>query len=158
MAKKIGIPCEFKYELAMKGWSSMIAGFMYVIRDEFDAATALKLLEKLFKRDDRLKNLVNNIKTIFKIEGNDLEALATWFDVWYELTGIEATWLERSKTINRTKITKCPFKTGYKDLSDYIYIWIDIVVKTINPKIAYERPKGMCAGDPYCEYVHKLEE
>ena len=158
MTKKIGIPCEFKYELAMKGWSSMIVGFMYVIRDEFDAATALKLLEKLYKRDDRLKNLVNNIKTIFKIEGNDLEAIMKWWDVWYELTGIEATVLERSKTFARTKITKCPFKTGYKDLSDYIFIWLNIVYSTINPKITFERPKGMCAGDPYCEYIFRIEE
>ena len=26
----------------------------------------------------------------------------------------------------------------------------NIVVKTINPKTTFERPKGMCAGDPYC--------
>ena len=158
MSKKIGIPCEFKYELAMKGWSSMIVAFMYVIRDEFDASTALKLLEKLYKRDNRVKNLIKNIKTIFKIEGNDLEALTKWFEVCDELTGIEATWLERSKTSLRNKITKCPFKTGYKDLSDYIFIWMNIVLETINPKITFERPKGMCAGDPYCEYVYKLEE
>ena len=158
MAKKIGIPWEFKYRLAMRGWSSILVGFMYAIREEYGADAALKIIERLYKMDDRVKNLVNFIKDVFKIEGNDVETIAQWIDIWDELTGIEATWLERSKTFARGKITKCPWKTGYKDLSDYVLIWFNIVVKTINPKIACERPKGMCAGDPYCEYIYKLEE
>jgi hypothetical protein len=158
VAKDIVIPSELKLDFFKTAYHSIHKGFMYVIRDEFGAATALKLLEILYKRDDRVKNLVNFIKDVFKIEGNDLEALATWVDFWNELTGIEGTWLERSKTILRGKVTKCPFKTGYKDLSDHIYIWMNIVVKTINPKMTVERPKGMCAGDPYCEYIHKIED
>jgi len=158
MTSKMGIPCEFKYELAMKGWASMLAGFLYVIRDEFDAITSLKLIENLFKRDDRLKNLTNFLKTVFKIEGNDIIAIKKWFDIWYELTGFESTLLEQSETIFRIKITTCPFKTGYKDISGWCKIWSDIVLKTINPKATFERPKGMCAGDPHCEYIFKLEE
>lgn len=158
MAKKIGIPFEFKYELAMKAWSSMIAGFLYVIREEFNAVTALKLIEILFKRDDRVKNLTNFIKNVFKIEGNDIEALNQWFDIYHELTGFESTTLEQSETSYRNKITKCPFKTGYKDVGDWCKIWCNIVYTTINPKATFERLKGMCAGDPYCEFVNKIEE
>lgn len=158
MTTKMGIPCEFKYELAMKGWASMLAGFLYIIRDEFDATTALKLIEKFFKRDDRLKNLSNFLKTVFKIEGNDAEAIGKWFGIWHELVGSESIFLEQSKTITRNRVTKCQFKTGYKDLSDWCLIWCDIVYNTINPKATFERHKSMCAGDPYCEFVTKIEE
>ncbi len=70
----------------------------------------------------------------------------------------EYTILERSKTINRIKVTKCPWKTEPKDISDWVLIFNNIVNKTINPKATLERPKAMCAGDSYCEYVWKIEE
>jgi hypothetical protein len=139
MTRKIGVSLEFKYEIALKGWCSMIAGFLYVIREEFDAATALKLIEKLFKRDDRVKNLTNNLRTIFKIEGNDAKTMLDWFETFHEILGTEYTIPEQSKTIFRQKITKCPFKTGYKDVSEWCKIWSDIVYKTINPKAIYWR-------------------
>lgn len=107
---------------------------------------------------DRIKNLTNFFLTTFKIEGNDCETNAKWWDIWYELMGFESTWLERKKTINRTKITKCPVKTEYKDISDWALTFCDIIAKTINPKATVERPKAMCAGDPHCEYIVRLEE
>lgn len=158
MARKISIPAEFICDLAIKGWSTTLKGFMYIVREKFDATTALELIESYFKRDDRVKNLTKFIKDVFRIEGNDAETMAQWWGVWWEITGMEGTWLERSKTMSRAKITKCPWKTGYNDISNWCLIYVDIIVKTINPKIAYERPKGMCAGDSYCEYVYKLEE
>jgi hypothetical protein len=157
MSKRIGVPLEFKYNLAMRGWSSILNGFLYVIREKHGAAEALELIERLFKMEDRVKNLTNTVKTIFKIEGNDIETWAQWLETWWEICGIEGTTLERSKTLLRTKITKCPWKTGYKDI-DWVLIWFNIVHKTINPKITLERPNGMCAGDQHCEYVWKIEE
>ena len=99
MATKMGIPCEFKYELAMKGWASMLAGFLYVIRDEFGATTALRLIETLFKRDDRVKNLTNFIKNVFKIEGNDIEAINKWFDIYHELSEPESVLQELHRVL-----------------------------------------------------------
>ena len=158
MAKKIGVPLEFKYELAMKAWSSLVKGFMYVVRERHGAAEALACIERLFKMDDRTKNLTTFIKTVFKIEGNDADTIADWFETYHEVTGSESTVLEQSKTFIRRKITKCPFQTGHKDLSDWCKIWGDIVIKTINPKATLERPKAMCAGDPYCENICRIEE
>jgi hypothetical protein len=158
MSKKIGIPCEFKYELALKGWTSGYKGLLYAIREEYGAAAALKMYERVQHMDDRIKNLTNFIRTVFKIDGNDVETIAKWWDIWGEIVGLESTMLERSKTCLRRKITECPWKVEYEDIGDYSLIFSNIVVKTINPKATHERVKGMCNGDPYCEYVTKIEE
>jgi len=158
MAKKIGVPLEFKYQLSLRGWTSILGGFLYVIRERHGAAEALSCIERLFKMDDRVKNLTNTIKTIFKIEGNDAKTMLDWFETYWEILGTEYTIPEQSKTISRMKITKCPFQTGHKDISDWCKTWCDIVYTTINPKATQERHKSMCAGDPYCELVFKIEE
>jgi hypothetical protein len=158
MVKKIGIPCEFKLQLVMTAYSTMLKGFVYEIRERFDAATALELLQSFFNRDDRVKNLTNFIKKVFKIEGNDVESISKWFEIWSEITGSENIILETSKTFGRNRIIKCPFKMGYKDLSDWCVNWIAIIYETLNPKATIEAIKLMCAGDPYCEFVSKIEE
>jgi len=158
MAKKITIPNDFRLELAMKGYTTTLKGFMYVVREKFDAATALELIERFFKRDDRVKNLTKFLKDVFKIEGKDAETYTQWFDAWCEIFGFEYAWLERTKTNARFKVTKCPWKTGYKDIGNWCKIWCDIVFATINPKAIQERYKSMCAGDTYCEIAFKLEE
>jgi hypothetical protein len=158
MSKKVAIPWELKADFRLKGWTSILKGFLYAIREKYGADEALKMYERVGEMDDRHKNLTNSIKTIFKIEGNDIETIAKWFDIWWELTGEEYTWLERSKTIARSKITQCPFKTGYEDISEWELIFRKNISKAINPKAIVERPKAMCAGDPYCEHVFKIEE
>ena len=158
MAKKVAIPWELKYKFAMGGYASGYKGWLYTVREEYGATAALKLYERVCKREDRIKNFTKSILTIFKIENNDAEAIGEWFDIWSELIGQEYTVLERNKTIAKSKITRCPYKVEYKDISDYGLIFVNIVIKTINPKATVERPKGMCAGDPYCEYVYKIEE
>ena len=131
--------------------------FLHLIRERHGVAEALACIEEIWRRDDTVKNLTNFFRTVFKIEGNDVETMAQWFDIWYELTGIEAIWLERSKTNARWKVTKCPWKLGYDDISDWCKIWGDIIAETINPKITSERPTGMCASDPYCEFRYRIE-
>ena len=158
MAEKMAIPWELKYKFAMGGWTSHFKGVMYAIRERFGATLAREIFETVWKMSDRLKNMTNTVLNVFKIDGNDIEAAAKWWDIWYELTGIEGTWLERSKTTARNRTYKCPWQTEPKDISDWVLIFTNIVASTINPKITIERPKGMCAGDPYCEYVFKLEE
>ena len=108
--------------------------------------------------DDRVKNLTNTLLTIFKLEGNDVETIAKWWDIYGTLCGHEASWLERSETIARGKITKCIWKTEPKDLSDKCIIISGMINQALNLKATNERLKGMCAGDPYCEYVTKIEE
>ena len=158
MAKKMVIPCELKADFRQRAYILLFKAYLYETREEYGAAMALKLYERVNKRDNRTKRLTNSLLTIFKIKGNDVETIAQWWDIWSELNGFETTWLERSKTIARLKVTKCPFKTEPKDVSDWSLIWHNIVVKTINPKATFERPKSMCAGDPYCEYIFKIEE
>lgn len=159
MTKKLVIPWELKADIRMRGWSSILNGFMYEIREEYGAVAALKMYERICKRDDRIKNLTNTIKTIFKIEGNDAETIGKWFDIWFELVGMEYTWPERTKTFTRNKITKCPFKTGYEDISEWDFKYFtNTIVKTLNPKATVEQTKNMCAGDPYCEFITKTEE
>ena len=153
MTKKVVIPLELKYDYAIKGYTGLHKGYLYAIREECGAETALKVYERLCKMDDRIKNLTYFILTTFKLEGNDCVTIAKWWDIYQEIMGIEGTWLERSKTVARSKITKCPSKTVYKDISDWVLIFMNIVAKTINPKATVERLKGMCAGDPYCEYI-----
>jgi hypothetical protein len=157
-APKRGIPWELKYDFAMKGYASASRGFMYAIREKYGAAALLEIYEMVSKMGDRAKNFTNTIRTIFNLEGNDAETIGQFFDIFIELTGMDAIILERSKTINRVKFTKCPWKTDHKDISDWALIWRNRITKTINPKATLERPKGMCAGDPYCEYVWRIKE
>ena len=131
---------------------------MYEIREKYGEAEAIEMYARICKRDDRVKNMTNSILKAFKIEGHDAETIAKWHDIWHELIGTEYTWLERSNTIARCKITKCAFKLAPKDLNNHSFSFENIVVKTINPKATFERPKGMCKGDPYCEYIWKIEE
>ena len=159
MAKNIVIPLELKYDFAMRSYTFMLKAWLHVIREEYGAVEALRLYEKVCKIGDRTKSFTNTLLNIFKIEGNDAETIAKWWDIRWELIGGEVTWLERSKTISRIKVTKCPWSTPVpKDISDWDLIYINLVDKTINSKASAERPKGMCAGDPYCEIIHKIEE
>ena len=158
MTKKVVIPWELKYDFAIRSNASVLKGLLYAIRDEYGADASLKLYDKACKMGDRVKKLTNTILTIFKLEGNDAETIGDWWDIWFELVGHEYNVLERSKTINRVRVTKCVWKTDYKDISEWPLIYMHFVNKTINPKVILERLKGMCAGDPYCEYVWKIEE
>ena len=158
-APKRGLPWELKYKFVRGQMTTLFKGFMYAIREECGAATALKLAEKIWKIDNRVKKMVHTFLNVFKIEGNDLETVGEFWNIYWEITGIEATILEDTKTYSRIKITECPWSTpDPKDISDWCIIWADTVNKSINPKITNERLKGMCAGDPYCEYVTKMEE
>ena len=157
-APKRGLPCEIKLDYALGGYSGIVKAFLYVIREEYGAAAALKLKERVDRLDDRVKRFTNVLLKIFNIEGNDAETIGEWWDIFAELTGQEVTILERSKTIERRKITKCLWKTEPKDLFGWNFPFVNLVAKTINPKATVDRPKGMCAGDPYCEYVYKIEE
>lgn len=167
MAAKLETPCEApkkglswaqKYDFAMRHYTDFIKGFLYAAREKYGAAEALNIYTRVCKMDNRVKNLVNAIRKIFKIEGNDAEAIGLWWDIWHELCGQEATILERSKTINRDRITKCPWKTKHKDISDWAFIFTEIGNKAFNEKTTFERPKAMCAGDPYCEYIYTIED
>ena len=158
MAKKVEIPWETKYKFAVGGYHAAIKGLLHLTREKYGADAALEIYERFCKEGDRVKNFTNTILEVFKIEGNDAEAIAKWYDIFYELTGMEGTALEKSETFLRVKVTKCPWKTDYKDISDWDLNFADMVDKTINPKATVERPKAMCAGDPYCEFVHKIEE
>ena len=158
MSKEVVIPWELKYKFVRGMMTTLFKRFMYEIREECGAATALKIHERLNRRDDRIKNMTYTLRDVFNIEGNDIETIDRWYNIYWDLTGIEGTSLELSKTHGRVKITKCPFKTGYKDISDWCLNFNNIIIKTINPKTILERVKGMCAGDPYCEFVWKIEE
>ena len=106
---------------------------------------------------DRIKNLTNRLITIFKIEGNDAETIGKCWDIWHELAGQEYAIIEQSKAIDRRKIIRCMWTTAYKDL-DWCKNFSIILCKTVNPKATFELPKNMCAGDPCCEFVSKIEE
>lgn len=158
MAKKVVIPWELKHDWAMRGWASSHRGYLYATRKKHGPAAALELFERAQKIDERVKNFANAILTIFNLKGNDCETIGEVLDIWDELTGTEASVLKRSKIINRRKVTQCPLETGYEDVSDWAVIWMNIIDDVINPKGIFERPKSMCAGDPYCEYVYRFEE
>jgi hypothetical protein len=142
----------------MSGWANSQKGWFYSTREKYGAQVALEIYEKVQLIDDRVKTLTNTILTTFSLEGNDAETIGKAIDILDEITRTEYNILERSSTINRRKVTQCPFKTGYEDVSEWPLIFFNIVSKTINPKATLERPKGMCAGDSYCEYVWKLDE
>ena len=158
MTEEVVIPWKLKYDFAMDGWISNHKGHLYAIREEYGAAAAIGMYDRFCKMGDRIKNLTNTLLKIFKIEGNDAEAIGQWFDIYHELFGAEYTTLESSNTLVRVRITKCPFKTEPKDLSDWDLGFTNMIVKTINPKATFERPKAMCAGDPYCEEVYELKD
>ena len=158
-APKIGLPLELKYKYVRGMMTTLFKGIMYVIREKFGAATALEIAEGFWRYDDRIPKMTRNLKNIFKIEGNDPEAILKWWNLYFEHVGIEATWLEVNKTFIRWKVTECPWSTpDPKDISGWCEIFCNIVDKTINPKAIHERPKGMCAGDPYCEHITRIEE
>jgi len=157
MAEKVEIPWETKYKFAVGGYHAAIKGILTLTRENYGAEAALERYERFCKIDDRVKNVTNTIRTVFKIEGNDAETIGKWWDIFGEITGMETTIIERNKTIDRRKTTKCPWKTEPKDISDWFLIGANIIIKTINPKATVERPKAMCAGDSHCEYVYKIE-
>ena len=97
---------------------------------------------------------------VFKLDGKDIETISKWWDIWWELTGVEYTTLEQSKTIFRTRITRCPWITKYKDISDWdLKSFGKRVAKTINPRMTVEQHRNRCAGDSnYCEFVFKIED
>lgn len=159
MSTEVVIPWELKYKFVQGMLTTLFKGFMYEIRQEYGATAALKIYERVCRRDDRVKNMTKTLKEVFKIEGNDAEALTKWFNIYFEVTGIEGTTVELTKTYSKTKIIKCPFKTGYKDISMwYLTCLGNIITETLNPKATLERPKAMCAGDPFCEYIMKIKE
>ncbi|MFX1520174.1 MAG: hypothetical protein ACFFCD_09675 [Promethearchaeota archaeon] len=158
MAMKFVIPLELKFDFALGGWTSLFKGIMYAIREKYGASAVLEIFERAWKMDDRLKDFTNVILKIFKIEENDMEAITKWFDIWGEVVGQERTIIELSKTFSRVRASKCPWKTKPKDISEWCNIFTNIVYNTINPKATFEKPKSMCAGDPYCEFVSKIEE
>jgi hypothetical protein len=158
IVKIVAIPWELKYKYMRGGYSSMLKGFMYAIREQYGTTAAKEILKKMWKMDDRVKKMTNTILNVFKIEGNDAETIARWWDVYCEINDLEITWLERSKTCCRSKVTKCPFKTEPEDLFGWNFPFQDIVVKTINPKASAELPIAMCKGDSHCEYIYKIEE
>lgn len=159
MAGKLEIPMETKFKFALGGYQGVFKGFMHALQERDGGEATLKLYEKVCKEGDRVKNLTNTIMKNFNIEGNDLDAIKKWHEIWWELAGVEgATSVERTETFERIKITGCPWDTQSKDISDWYLIFGDIVVGTINPKASFERVMGKCAGDPHCEYVFRLEQ
>ena len=158
MAKELVIPWEFKYKFAMGGWTTWLKAYHYAIREKYGPEAALEIYERTCKMDDRIKNFTNAVLKVFELEGNDAETIGTWWDIWYELTGTRGTILEWSKTVCRFKVTKCPTKTETKDISGWSIIRANHITKAINPKAVFKRPKAMCAGDSYCEYVWEIEE
>ncbi|WP_287584184.1 hypothetical protein [Candidatus Borrarchaeum sp.] len=158
MTEKISIPLLLKHDFTLRAYSSIVKGFLYAIREKHGGNEALETYLRVCTMDDRIKNLTNALLDIFQLKGSDAETIGKWFEVWFELTAFEYAILEQSKTSSRVKVTKCPFKTEPKDLSDWALIFTNLVSKTINPKATVERPKAMCAGDSYCEYIWKIEE
>lgn len=158
MSEKVPIPLLLKHDFMLRAYSSIVKGFLYAIREKYGANAALKTHLRACTMGDRIRNLTNSLLDIFKLDGDDAETIGKWFNIWFELTGVEYTTLKLSNTKSRIKVTKCPFKTEPKDISDWALFWTSIISKTINPKAIFERPKGMCAGDSYCEYVWKIEE
>ena len=107
MTKKMVIPWELKADFRLRAYTSMLKAYLYVTREEFGAATALKLYEKICKIDDREKRVTHSLVDIYKIEGNDAETIADWFDIWGELQGREGHVVEQSKTICRSNPSNC---------------------------------------------------
>jgi hypothetical protein len=157
-APKRGIPWELKYDYAIGGYAFILKAFLYAIREEYGPETAIKMKQRVDKMGDRVKNWTKNVQKIFNIEGNDAATIGKVFDLWAELCGQEVIILERSKTIERRKYTKCPWKTEPKDLTGWCNGFNNEVGKTINPKTIVKTPKLMCAGDPYCEFTWHIEE
>jgi hypothetical protein len=112
----------------------------------------------VLKSGDRVKNVAKLIQKIFNLNGNDCETIGEVLDVWDELCGYESAILERSPTINRRKVTKCPWKVKYKDIGNYAWYFKDQMGKGVNPKATLELQKKMCAGDSYCDYIWRIEE
>ncbi|WP_287584012.1 hypothetical protein [Candidatus Borrarchaeum sp.] len=159
MAKKMAIPWELKYKYLQGMLTTLFKSVMYEYREKHGAAAALEFIEGVWKREDRVKNMTKTLKDVFKIEGNDIEAIDKWWGIWWELTGMDATRLEQSKKLMKFKIPAgCAWLTKPKDISDWPLIFMNLIVKAINPKAILERVKGLCAGDPYCEYITKIEE
>ena len=159
-APKKGIPWELKYKFVKGMLTTLFKGVMYEFREKDGAAATLEFYERIWKREDRVKNMTKTLKDVFKIEGNDMEAIGEWFDIYNERLETEGyTIYERSNTFSRARCPiGCAWKTESKDVSDWALIFFNIIVKTINPKATIERPKGMCAGDQFCEYVTRIEE
>ena len=157
-APKRGIPWDLKYNFAMKGFEDFFRGLMYAIREKYGAAVTLEIFDRWVNDGDRVKDLTNNLRTIFDLKGNDCVTIGEVLDVWDEVCGYESFVIERSPTIYRRKVTKCPWTVKYKDVGNYAWYFKDQMGKGVNPKATLEMPKKMCAGDSYCDYIWRIEE
>jgi hypothetical protein len=92
------------------------------------------------------------------LEGNDIDALKSVWEIYLELTGIVSTTIEQSKTLWKHKVTICPWVTEPNDLSDWCLNYCILMNKSINPKATFERIKAMCTEDSQCEFVIKIED
>ncbi len=116
------------------------------------------MYERMNRMGDRLQNIVNKFRTIFNVKGNDAEAIVDVISIWLDLAEFEYT-TELAKLISKLIVTKCPWTTDYKDISDWdVNTFVTNMAKTVNPKATIEQPKNMCAGDSYCEFIFKIEE
>jgi hypothetical protein len=156
-APKRGLPAELKFDYALGGWTDVHKGLLHTLRQKYGAKASLEVFERVCNMNDNVKNLTRAFQTVFNLLGNDCETIGQVLDVWDEFTGTESTILERSKTTNRRKVTSCPWKVGDNDFSTWFLPFFNIITATINPLATLERPKAMCAGDPYCEYIWKLK-
>ena len=159
MTKKMPIPWELKYNFIKGMLTTFFKGVIYEFRKRFGGVATLEFVESVWKREDRVKKMTTTLKDVFKIEGNNIETLQTWWKIYNELLGMNFTILELSKTHSRVRYpTGCAWVTEPEDISDWFFIFSNIINTTINPKATMERVKGICEGEPYCEYVWKIEE
>ena len=82
-APKMGLPWELKCKFARGQLTTLFKGIMRLLREKYGPATALELAEGFWRYDDRIPKMTLHLKNIFKIEGNDLEAIINWWNIWF---------------------------------------------------------------------------
>ena len=76
--------------------------------------------------------------------------------------------VEESKERTVIRTTKCAWWEGYKELAvDHTlrtcdkggcHTWVVGGLNAINPKLTFKLTKALPRGDPYCEYIFRIEE
>ena len=57
-----GLPFEFKYDWAMRGWAGNLKAFLYIIRETYGATAVLEIFDMVCTMDDRIKSLPMHFK------------------------------------------------------------------------------------------------
>jgi predicted hydrocarbon binding protein len=125
------------------------------------------VLEEALGRDaamERLRPHIRNaghafastIKERYRIDGNDIQAIAAVHGIACEVTGLQISEDERSDRAMVWKCERCVWKSSHIGICLMGHMWASYIIEAVDPRYEYQMLKMMTRGDPFCSW--KIEK